>query len=266
MFGGLVQGYSLDFQEALNMLFKGGICPHTVFEFPKDTGKYPVILVPSPYKMRNDEIKAMEEYVGAGGKVIVCGPSAIPQCNSKWILENKVPEGTKFFERNAERFNICYKWMNEIDFKPSTQTDEWSEPCKGIFYNPHRISDMENTNTLFGLCEKYCKAMPIKIQSAKGYLTSVFETEKEYIVHLLAADYDTDIDHHLDEIRYHRSRINYINKVEPIGIDREIIVEAQSAPLVYTPFNDDKSEVVLTDGVCCVKLPEKCSYAILKFK
>ena len=82
MFGALNQGYSKDFQEALNMLFKGGICPHTVFEFPEDANKYPVILVPSPYKMLQSELDAMNTYISNGGKVIVCGPSAIPQCDS----------------------------------------------------------------------------------------------------------------------------------------------------------------------------------------
>ena len=64
---------------------------------------------------------------------------------------------------------------------------------------------------------------------------------------------------------YHRSRINYINKVEPIGIEGKITIEAQNVPLVYTPFNDDTYEVILKDGVCNIKLPEKCSYVILKF-
>lgn len=265
LFGGVVQGYSKDFQEALNMLFKGGLCPHTVFDFPKDTEKYPVILVPSPYKMRKDEIEAMEKYISAGGKIIVCGPCGIPQCNSKWTFENKLPSGTDFFARNPQPFNIKYLWMGDVVFNTSTEADEWTNPCDGIFYNPHRISDMESTKSVFDLCDKYCCDMPVKIKEAKGYLSSVFETEEEYIVHFLAADYDTDIDHKLDEMRYHRSRINYINKVEPIGIDGKIIIESKNAPEVYTPFNDDKSEIVLKDGVCNINLPSKCSYVILKF-
>ena len=219
------------------------------------------ILKDAIYEICKD-ISLSSVYCFAG---IAGGDSAIPQCDSKWTLENKVPEGTRFFERNPERFNICYKWMNNFDFKPSADKYKWTNPCDGIFYHPYRISDMESTDSLFELCEKYCKAMPIKIQSAKGYLSSVFETDKEYIVHFLAADYDTDIDHKLDEMRYHRSLINYINKVEPIGIDGKITIEAQNVPLVYTPFNDDTYEVILKDGVCNIKLPEKCSYVILKF-
>ena len=76
--------------------------------------------------MLQSELDAMNTYISNGGKVIVCGPSAIPQCDSKWTLENKVPEGTKFFERTPERFNICYKWMNNFDFKPSADKDEWT--------------------------------------------------------------------------------------------------------------------------------------------
>ena len=45
----------------------------------------------------------------------------------------------------------------------------------------------------------------------------------------------------------------------------KITVESKTVPEVYTPFNDDKSEVTLKDGICNINLPEKCSYAILRF-
>ena len=84
-------------------------------------------------------------------------------------------------------------------------------------------------------------------------------------MHLLAEEYDTDIDHHLDEIRFHRSRVNYINKVEPIGITDRVVLEADVAPTVYTPFGDTPTEVVCENGTYTVRLPEKTAYAILRF-
>lgn len=262
MFGAVNQGYSKDFSDTLTMLFDYGLCPHTVFSFPKDANKYPVILVPSPYRMLDDEKKAMERYINSGGKVIMCGPSAIEL--SDWKLENRVPENKGFFGTPVEGSRFMCGWVNEIEFKPSNAVNAWRELKSGIFYNPWRISDMVDKTSLLELCEKYCAPMPVKVKNAKGYLSSVFETEDSHIIHLLAADYDTDIDHELDEIRYHRSRVNYINKVEPVGIEREIVLEAKGMPTVYTPFNDETSKVKNKDGICNILLPSKCSYAIIK--
>ncbi len=264
MFGALEQGYAKDFQTSLTMLFDGGICPHTVFEFPDNCDKYPVILVPSPYKMTGEELKAMEKYINAGGKVIVCGPCDVPECGKVWNLENRSPSGLNFFEKKGPQFSIVYDWMKEVEFEKVSAGD-WNEPKEGLYYNAMRVSDMEDTGELFELCKKFSSAMPVKIQKAKGYLKSMFETENSYIVHLLAADYDTDIDHHLDEIRYHRSRINYITKAEPVGIERDITVEASSVPDIFTPFNGESSSAECVDGICRITLPEKCTYAILRF-
>lgn len=92
----------------------------------------------------------------------------------------------------------------------------------------------------------------------------MFETEKEYIVHFLAEDYDVDIDHELDSIRFHRSRVNLVTKVEPIGIDGVIWLRTNELPEVYTPFNIEEACVSFENGVCCVRLPDKCAYAIMK--
>ena len=84
-------------------------------------------------------------------------------------------------------------------------------------------------------------------------------------VHLLAADYDTDIDHHPDEIRYHRSRINCVNAVESIGVARVIRMDSKIKPEVYLPLNDTSAHVDVDEGGCTVHLSEKCSYVLMHF-
>ena len=69
----------------------------------------------------------------------------------------------------------------------------------------------------------------------------------------------------LDSIRNHRSRVNLLTSIVPIGIDRTVRVETKVQPTVYTPFHNEPAAVTLTDGVCTVTLPENCSYAILRF-
>ena len=92
----------------------------------------------------------------------------------------------------------------------------------------------------------------------------MFENKDVITVHLLAADYDVDIDHELDDIRFHRSRVNLVNKVEPIGVDGVIELRSDSHITVYTPFSDEESTVEYRNGIYTVTLPEGTSYAILK--
>ena len=133
-------------------------------------------------------------------------------------------------------------------------------------YNPHRVSDGKITEGLLALARHYAVKPPVEVLSAEGYMMTLFEKEGGTVLHMLAADYDTDIDHHLDEIRFHRSRVNFVNKADPIGISREVQVKADVAPKVFTPFNAEESCVVREADGYRITLPEKTAYAILYFE
>lgn len=265
--GNLTQGYFKDYKETLSLLFRNGICPHTVFAFPETAETYPVVLLSSALKMTDAEIAAMNAYLAVGGKVIVTGPTPLPDCKNSWnIPASPMVPPEEFFYTVPNGVNGKHAdWMSKTELPRSTDPDVWSEPREGVFYHPHRISEQTNAEKVLFLCEAYMKQMPLKIRSSKGYLTTMFDAEDQITVQFLAEDYDVDIDHELDELRYHRSRVNYINKVEPIGIGREIVIEADRTPEVYTPFTNEPSKVKRSNGICTITLPEKCSYAILRF-
>ena len=114
------------------------------------------------------------------------------------------------------------------------------------------------------LVRKFLRPLPVKIDGIGGYLAAVHRNEKYYIVHLLAKDYDTDIDHRLDEIRTHRTRVNLITKVEPLNVSRAFTVETGLDVEVYTPFNDEGAKIARTGNSVRVELPEKCSYVVMR--
>lgn len=109
------------------------------------------------------------------------------------------------------------------------------------------------------------RPMPISVEEAPGYLCTMFEAEDQYIVHFLCEDYDVDIDHELDSIRFHRSRVNLVNKVEPIGIQGYIKINSTIDPIIYTPFNSKEATIRRSGDLCTVDLPDQCAYAILTF-
>ena len=219
--------------------------------------------------MTDSEISDLRAYLAAGGTVLATGPSALPECESAWVLPThpEIDDPSKFFSTIAN--GVWHKhaeWITETELPPSEETNVWREAGKNLFYNPHRVSDGVITDSLLALVDRYARAMPIRVTSAEGYFVTVFEGESGTAVHLLAKDYDTDIDHHLDEIRFHRSRVNFINKVEPIGIASEILLESDCTPKVYLPFSEEAA-IVKRSGQCVqITPPAKTAYMILFFE
>jgi hypothetical protein len=225
------------------------------------------LLLSGVAQMTQQEQAALQRYLDAGGKVIALGPTALADCKSNWVLPTRLdlPE-KEFFSWVDPGSSVMRtaKWLR-LPVASSSDPDVWSQPREGLFYHPQRICEKANNQKLLELCRSYMKPMPVKVLQAAGYLCTMFETQDSYVVHFLAEDYDVDIDHELDRIRFHRSRVNIITKAEPIGIDGKLRLEANTAPKVYTPFCPDGTVVAHDGKVATVTLPDKCTYAILVF-
>ena len=55
LYGNLNNGYYRDYGDVLRLLFRKGICPHTVFEFPEDGTTYPLIILSGVARMTEEE-------------------------------------------------------------------------------------------------------------------------------------------------------------------------------------------------------------------
>ncbi len=267
LFGTKYSGFEADYSSALKVLCKEKISVHTIFSFPDNAEEYPLVIYPSPVSVTESEMKKLDKYLAAGGKVIITGPSAVPGCKNNWIIPNRLnePDPSKFFHYTRDRVWIVQSpWMYE-KIEPSTDENIWTEVKPGMFYNPLRISDGKVADGMMGLCRKFIKPQTIILEESEGYFSTVFDNNAGTVMHLLAEDYDTDIDHRLDEIRFHRSRVNLVIKADPIGTSRIIKVSSGTVPQVYTPFNREESSVISEGNLQTITLPENCAYAILLF-
>lgn len=269
LFGNLTKGYFQDYSRAVELALAAGLGTNTLFRFPKDASVYKLVLLPSPWRMTAAERTELETYLAAGGKVLACGPCEKTLAENAWELPNAVnePDPERFMQYVVPgRTHLSQpEWMNG-ECPVSREENAWSEVTEGLFYDPWRISDMGEGEELLALVKRFVKPLPVQLIRQQGYFTNVFSGKDGLTLHLLAKDYDTDIDHHLDEIRYHRSRVNLITKAEPIGIGREVLLRVEQLPEVYTPFNDEPAQVTDPgDGTVRVTLPEKCAYAVLHF-
>jgi len=230
-FGALRNGFALDYSATLNTLFRAGLSPHTVFSFPESANEYPLIILPSVAALSAEETAALEKYTDNGGAVIITGPCPLPEQKAIWSLPFKptIDKPEDFFSTVANGVWIRMPdWVTKTTLPPCQLPNDWQTIGNRMYYNPHRISDGTIEDSFLQLCRKYAGAMPVDIQEADGYLVTVFRNGDRTIVHLLASEYDTGIDHKLDEMRFHRSRVNYIDRVTPMGIGKPVRI----SPLV----------------------------------
>lgn len=267
-FGNLAKGYYADYSETLALLLRSGVSAHTVFAFPENAETYPVIIVPSAARMTDGEKIALHRYAANGGTVLVTGPTALAECKNAWVLPSQptldAPED--FFGTIAN--GVWFRqpqWISQTALAPSTEPAEWREPSTGVWYHPHRMSDGLVGEALLQKCVPLLRPLPVQVLSSEGYIITMFRSEKRILVHFLAEHYDVDIDHKLDEMRTHRSRVNYVNRVTPIGVGKTVTLKAKSAPQVFAPFNTAPVEIAKSETGFTLTLPDDCAYFIAAF-
>ncbi len=267
LYGNLNQGYYQDYGDILRLLFQNGISPHTVFAFPEDGKIYPLILLAGVARMTPEEIAAMERYLAAGGHVIVLGPTPIRGCRHSWRLPNRLDVDAKaFFTTVPDGIHVRRPdWFKNTQVEPTQDPPVWQQPREGLLYLPQRPRDAEKVGLLEQV-RKFMTPMPINILRAKGYLTTMLEDDDGITLQFVAEDHDVDIDHHLDAIRVHRSRVNLITSISPAGVDGVLVLETDKAPTVYTPFNEEPVQVTMESGLCTVTVPTSCSYVLLRIQ
>lgn len=268
-FGACERGYYSDYHKTLELLFDAGISPHTVFDFPEKPDKYPLVLMPSPVKLTDSELKALDGYIKARGRVIVYGPTCISGHAVIYELQNSpsLPSAEEFFSSVRDGINHrSARWMTDTEFLPTSDACDFNEIRNGLYFCPRRITSGGISDALLALTRRFMKPLPIETVDTEGYLVTLFEKEDAYTVRLLAKEFDTGIDEELDRQRFHRSRVNYVNRAEPIGVKNEIRVASSIIPEAYTPFNSGRP-LITTDGKThTVSLPEKAPFIILYFK
>lgn len=260
LYGSLEKGNFRDYQAALTALFETGISPHTVFDFPATAEDYPVIIISGMAKILPAEQAAMEQYLAAGGKVIALGP--VPFCQNQWKLPNRAD--APVFTTVPDGIHLKRPAIWSMAVEETQEPDSWQEPMPGLFYHPHRLGE-GNREQMLTLVRKYMKPSPVQLTRSKGYLCTTAQDAAGITVQLLAADYDVDINHELDSIRTHRSRVNLLTTIRPIGVEQIVELSAAGPMKVYTPFSDTQAVVTETETGYRITLPPDCSYAVCYF-
>ena len=266
LFGSLYTGYYADYEATLRTLLRRGDSPVTVTAFPPDAREHPVILLPSAVRLSEDELAALRVYLKSGGKVVATGPCAVPECASDRVLPNVADGAPEDFFRKPgadSGIHVTDPAWQKLEL-PKRTGGSFSEVAPGLFFHPGRATEDGVTEAWTAQLDRLAPPQPVTVD-AEGYFVTVFRSEESRIIHLFAEEYETDVDHKLDEMRYHRSRVNYVNHAKPIRVSRTVRVHAESAPEVFLPFHAEAAQIVRDGDAYAVTLPEDCFYAILRF-
>ena len=253
VFGSLFQGVTRDFTDTLELLFRNGITPTVEMQVPTSAAKCPLLLLPSALRLTVKELDALQAFIRSGGVALATGPFALGR---KWGAPITVPDD--FFTSDT--------WM-KTPFPAFPEEPRWQTLPPGVSWNPCRIQDSESfAGDLLDKVRQHAAALPVEITSAKGFLTLVHQMPDHALtIHCLAAEFDTDINHELDAMRYHRSRVNLITKAEPIGTDDRVVLNTRGEVRAFSPLTPGREPAVSSqDGAVTVTLPEKCPYAVIR--
>jgi hypothetical protein len=254
-YGNLNNGFSRDFSDTLNLFLANGLSAGTVLKIPEDTNDFSILVLPSVARLTEEEQARLRQFTGDGGKVFATGPFGFEGLEQNWELP--MQSSGEIWEKS---------WMEE-PVAPVKDKPEWREIETGVFSHPSRIQDAESGEFLLEKVAPESQGLPFRIRKSKGFFTVSHwnEQSQAYVVHLLAADYDTDVDHRLESRRYHRSRVDLIVKASPVGTDGIIEVETDYELKAFSPLTPGNTpQVKRTSGGMTVSLPENCSYAIIE--
>ncbi len=253
IFGSLFKGVTRDFTDTIALLFGNGITPVIEMEIPTTTAKCPLLILPSALRLTVKELDALQAFLQNGGVVLATGPFAL---GPKW--EAKITAPDDFFTSD--------EWM-KTPFPAYPGRPEWRTLPPGIVWNPARLQDSETlAGELLAKIRQHAVALPVDITSAKGFLTLIHQMpDHAMTIHCLAAEFDTDIDHELDAMRYHRSRVNLISKAEPMGTDDRLELVTSAKVSAFSPLTPGREPTVTRQNdQITVALPEKCPYAVIR--
>ena len=197
-FGACEQGATRDYRELIRKLLVNGVRAETVFDFPRNASECPCVIVPSAAVFKPEEQSAMESYLENGGRILRFGPDDLAGLPS-----------------SPEQDFASLRWLKEQQFAPGVSVSgRWTEVRPGLFRNPSRnpAGLLELVRSLTG------DRLPAV--EAPGFAVTI----RENSIHLLALNYDIELDRELEAMRLQHSHVELIRRACPRDCARHIRV------------------------------------------
>ncbi|MDY0175613.1 MAG: hypothetical protein RBT25_01835 [Lentisphaeria bacterium] len=261
-FGCMSKGYTRDFADTLNLLLEAGIMPELITELSglKDTD-LPLLLA-SVVGFTEPELEALQNFCASGGKVIAFGPCAYPSLKIDWQLPDRAGDKLELCATDWQRV-----WGSEIEAVKAEPL--WHDLSAQISWHPWRLQDSPDfkTELLAKLRETLPPACGAELLSAQGFFASAFQYSPNIIrLFFVATQYEVEINKELDEMRYHRSRVNLYRSAPPCGQNGSVALKLQAGwkiSRVILPLNSNPAD---WDSEGMIRLPENVVMLIVELR
>lgn len=264
-FGATLGGYFKDYSSTLLSLLESGMCAETIVHFPKSADQIKVVILPSVIAFTKEEEKEMADYISAGGKVYALGYTSLSGVeNCADLPTHPDCKAEDFFSKIRDKvWHQSASWLRNTTF-PDLK-GEWQTTDTGVTFNQTRPSDKVFFAEVVNRIKEDLGESEVELISQQGYYVNRFSAKGSEIVQILAADFDTKIDEHLDKIRFHRSRVNLITDATAIGVAEKIVFKTKKKVKVYLPITKGEAQVERNGENITVILPKNTAYAIFEF-
>ncbi len=250
-FGNLEDGHPGYFSEAVSVLSENGIPLKVTCRIPETAEQFSRLVLPGAAKLLPEEIANLRRYLQGGGIVLAVGPCNFPGVEMDWPMTNRSKDFTNPRFPLEEQAVVC------------GGERRWTMVTENFFHHPGRIGEAPD---LPERCRPRLHPLPLEMDYCRGYHVSLhYDRERRsYTVHLLAADFDTEINRELDAMRYHRSRVHYITGATPRNTDTLVRLKTDLEGEVFTPLSEERTTMRRQNEVLEIQLPPQCAYVIIR--
>lgn len=258
LYGGYMADYAQDYSNAAAELFPAGVQFEVVTAVPHPSSGIKNLFLPSAAVLSREEIRDLEVFRLAGGRIYATGPCGVYNTNCERWAQPYI-DGEEFTELDRPG-----KWPHDTweKMEPAncTNTPGWHQVKENLYWNALRVSDKAG--------------LPFEPQppEMEGFFSRAFRLNDGRLVkHFLASKFTRELNEELEAKREIRTASNsLVTALAPVN--------AATAGTIALPDGYTQAELVLPldggtfaelqaeDGKVKFQLPENCFYFMVVMK
>ena len=249
-YGGYMADYGHDFSRAASELFAAGVQFEVTTHIPHPSSNLRTLFLPSAAILSNEEIRDLEIFRLAGGKVYASGPCGVYNVNAERRSAPYI-NGEELSDLDRPG-----KWPHDTweAMEPARCANEpgWREVKPNLYWNPARVSDDA--------------VMPFEGRSSevKGFFARAFRLEDGRLVkHFLASEFTRQLNEELEAKRENRAASNsLVTNLFPVDTPLQAVVtvpeNCTKAQLVLPLAGGTFTELTIKENKAEIILPKDC--------
>lgn len=256
-YGGYQNDYGNDYVQMTSTLFDAGVKFEVLNTIPHPSSSCRKLFLPSAAVLTYDEIRDLEIFRLAGGRIYATGPCGVYDENCRRRATPYIEELLIDDIKRPEKWPHN-TWDNTVEAVQCQNPPGWREVKKNLYWNPLRSS--ANVELPEGLA----------VSSLDGFFDRSFMLDDNRIVkHFLAKKFTRELN---EDMENKREKNNWasnslVTNLFPVNTQNEYTVElpegCKTAQLVLPLDGGTFSDLSISEGKAKITLLENCFYFLI---